>query len=390
MDAVLNPFAPGAGQAPPELAGRDEDLLAGRVLYERLTDRRPARGLMLVGVRGVGKTVLLNEYRRLATGRGWICAKVEAARDLPLRRSIAQALNASLRSATGRHRGGALRRALAVFKSFSLTGPPDGSLAIGIDVDPAGGIANTGDFEIDLTELLGELGVTAADLGIGVALLIDELQDLDRAELGALCGALHDAAQQGLPVTVIGAGLPNVPSALTDAKSYAERLFDFRSIGPLDELAARHALVAPTRDLGVEWDDAALKATLVATRGYPFFLQAYGKSIWDYAAGPPITLSDARAGIEAGTRELEIGFFRARWERASAAQQQYLIALAQSAGDDGRATTSAVAQQLGKSLGTLSSTRDQLLRKGILFSPDRGTIAFTTPGMGEYILTRRQ
>jgi len=388
VDPVENPFAPGAGQAPPALVGRDPQLRAAEIALDRLADRRPARGSMLVGVRGVGKTVLLNEIRRLAHDRGWIVAKLEASRGQPLRRAVAQALNSALRSATGRHRRGVLERALAVFKSFSLTASPDGSLAIGIDVDPAGGVAGTGDLEIDLTELLGELGATAASLGIGVALLVDEMHDLDPVDLGAIEGALHDTNQHGLPVVVFGAGLPNLPSVLASAKSYAERLFEIQTVGPLDEHDAARALTAATDPAGVAWTTEALQNVLDAARGYPYFLQVYGKHVWDFAPASPITVDDARAGMAAGNAELQSGFFGARWERAAPAQQSYLRALAALADDDGAAATSAVADALGKSLGALSSTRDQLLRKGVVYAPDRGTIAFTTPGMAEFVLSR--
>lgn len=388
MDPVRNPFAPGAGQSPPALVGRSAELGAATVTLERLAQRRPARGLMLVGVRGVGKTVLLNEVRRLAGERDWIVAKVEATRGQPLRRAIAQSLNAALRSATGRHRPGVFERALAVFKSFSLTASPDGSLALGIDIDPAGGIANTGDLEIDLTELFGELGATAAGLGIGVALLVDELHDLEGREVAAVAGALHDAQQQGLPVTLFGAGLPSLPTVLANAKSYAERLFDVRHLEPFDDELAAEALTAATAAEGVGWTGDAIRLVLDAARGYPYFLQVYGKHVWDFALASPITGADARAGVAAANHELDVGFFGARWERATPAQQQYLDALARVADHDGRAGTRAVADVLGASLGSLSSTRDQLLRKGIVYAPDRGTIAFTTPGMAEFVRDR--
>jgi hypothetical protein len=332
VDPVTNPFAPGAGQAPPALVGRDAELDSVRIALDRLTDRRPARGLVLVGVDGVGKTVLLDEIRRAAS--------------------------------------------------------PDSSLAVGIEADPAGGIADTGDLEIDLTELLGELGATAAELGIGVALLIDELQDLDDGELGAVAGAIHDTNQQGLPVAVFGAGLPNLRTALANAKPYAERLFDVRMIGPLDDHFAAAALTEPTDELGVRWETDALRTTLDAAFGYPYFLQVYGKYVWDFAMSSPITSADARAGVEAGNLELEVSHFGARWKRTTPAQQQYLRALANVADAAGRAKTNAVGAVLGKSLGTLSSTRDQLLRRGIVYAPDRGTIAFTTPGMADFIARR--
>ncbi len=383
VDPIRNPFAPGAGQPPPALVGRDVELGAARVALERLAQRRGTRGALYVGVRGVGKTVLLNAVRRAAGDAGWIVVKVEAARGRPLRRSIAQSLNTALRTATGRHVGG-FDRALAVFKSFSLTTSPDGSLALGIDVDPAGGIANTGDLEIDLTELFGELGAAAADLGIGLVLLVDEMHEVDDHEIGAIVGALHDARQLGLPITVYGAGLPNLPSLLASTRNDAEQLFDVRHLDPFDDEVAAVALTSATTPEGVGWTGDAIRLVLDAAAGLPYFLQMYGKHVWDFALASPITGADARAGVASGRRELETVFIGAHWERATPAQRQYLEALTLLE-VDGRASTRAIAESLGATLGSLSSTRDQLLRKGTLYAPDRGAVAFTTPGFADFV-----
>ncbi len=387
MDPVRNPFAPGAGLRPPAFVGRDREIAAATIALDRLADRRPARGLTFVGVRGVGKTALLNEIRRLAVDRRWIVAKVEAARGQAVRASIAQALNSALRSAAGLHGNRAFDRAFAVFKSFSLTASPDGSLALGIDVDPRGGIANTGDLEIDLTELLGELGAACLGLGVGLAFIVDELHDVAPHEIAAIAGALHDAHQHGLPVILFGAGLPNLPSALANAKSYAERLVEVRALEPFDDELAAAALTSGTTPEGVGWTGDAMRLVIDAARGYPYFLQVYGKFVWDFALASPITGSDARVGIAAGDRDLE-RFFGARWDRTTPAQQQYLHALATLDDGSGRVATRAIATALDASLGSLSTTRDQLLRKGVLYAPDRGQVAFTTPGMAEFVRAR--
>lgn len=356
----------------------------------RLESHRQARGAVFLGVQGVGKAVLLNEVRRQATTRGWIIAKVEASSGYPFRSAIAQGFNASLRSATGRHQPATLSRSLAVFKAFSLASSPDGSLALGIDVEASRGIADTGNLEIDLTELLGELGSTAASLNIGVALIVDELHALGDNEIASLCGALHDTAQHGLPVTMFGAGLPNLGSALSNAKSYAEHLFDIKTIEPFTDEVAAEMLTAATTTERVGWTGDAIRIVLNAARGYPYFLQVYGKHVWDFALASPITGSDARAGVAAGEAYLARSFFGSRWNRTTPAQQQYLTVLANLETNENRASTSLIAESLNRSLGTLSSTRDQLLRKSLIYAPDRGTVAFTTPGMSTFVRAKQK
>src|SRR5688572_19856341 len=300
MDTALNPYSPGAGRRPLELAGREPELQRFEVLQERIALGSSDRGIILTGLRGVGKTVLLNEFRAAAEQRGWIVAKVEAGSDRPFRVLLAQSLNQALRAATGRFGlTERLRRALGAFKAFTLTSAPDGSLSLGIEVDPTRGRADTGDLELDLTELAQDLAETARDLGVGVLVLVDEMQDLDKAELGALAAASHEAGQRDLPFTTIGAGLPNLPTALREAKSYAERLFEYRRIGPLDADAAEAALLRPAETRSVGWDPPAAKRILDIAGGYPYCVQVYGKTTWDFAKTSPIDAEDADVGAHA-------------------------------------------------------------------------------------------
>jgi hypothetical protein len=385
VDPVRNPYSPGAGVRPPELAGRASELDRFDVLLGRLEAGRSDRGIVLTGLRGVGKTVLLNEFRARCEQRGWIVAKVEAGGGRAFRRLVSQSLNQALRSATGRYGiGPKLRAAIAAFKAFTLRVAPDGSLALGLDVDPRSGRADTGDLELDLTELVIDLAGSASDLGVGVIVLVDEMQDLDGAELAAVAAASHEAGQRGLPFVVVAAGLPSLPVALTEAKSYAERLFEYRRIGPLDGEAAQAALVVPAAAQGVDWTPEAVDRVRGVSAGYPYFLQVFAKETWDFAGASPIDDDDAGVGIEAGTADLDVGFYGTRWERATAAQRTYLRAVAETNGDR-PASTADVARRLGRRPSDLSVARDQLIKKGLLFAPDRGTIAFTVPGMADYI-----
>lgn len=385
MDPIENPYSPGAGRRPPELAGREPEVGRFEVLRQRIESGMSDRGLMLTGLRGVGKTVLLNEFRSRAEQGGWIVAKLEAGGTRPLRVLAAQSLNQALRSATGRFGlSDRLRRALGEFKAFTLKVAPDGSLALGIDVEARRGRADTGDLEVDLSELALDLGETARDFGVGVLLLVDEMQDLASGELAAIAGASHETGQRDIPFIVVGAGLPSLPVALTEAKSYAERLYEYHGIGPLDPVAAVSALVRPAKARGVEWGDEAAEQIAQTSAGYPYFLQVYGNATWNYAEGSPIDAGDASVGIEAGRRELDVGFYGSRWERATAAQRAYLRAIA--AGGDEPSSSADVARRMGRRPSDVSVARDQLIKKGLLYAPDRGAIAFTVPGMAEFIM----
>ncbi len=383
LDPVDNPYAPGAGQRPPELAGRDSELRQLEVALARAAAGRPARGLVLTGLRGVGKTVLLNEMRSAAMHAGWATGKIEARLDAPLRAPVATALHTAVRQVGGKTRGRtAVSRFLPVLKAFSLTAGMTG-VRLAIDVDAARGRADAGDLEVDLAELFAEAADMAADLGVGVALFIDEMQDLPRADLVALCGAAHEMSQTGQPLLLVGAGLPPLPSVLSAARSYAERLFSYLEIDRLTPAAAEQALVAPAARQGVAYTAEALADLARLADGYPYFIQAYGKATWDAAADSPITALDVAAGRPHAQRELAVGFFGSRYERATRTERAYMLAMAQLG--DGPVSTTAVAQRLGRPLTSVSPVRDGLIRKGLAYASERGMIAFTVPHFAAFL-----
>jgi hypothetical protein len=387
VDPVRNPYAPGAGQQPPELAGRDVELQRLDVILERASGGRPARGVVLTGLRGVGKTVLLNAMRSRAMQAGWATGKIEARVDTPLRAPIAQALHAAVREISVRARSRAkVHRFLAVLKAFSLTASPNGSWQLAIDIDPARGRADSGDFEVDLTELFVDAADVAADLGTGVALFLDEMQDAAPADLVAICGACHEISQTRRPLLLLGAGLPPLPATLSAARSYAERLFAYIEIDRLSLAAAQRALVAPAEREGVHFTADALDLLAELADGYPYFIQAYGKAAWDAAIGNPITVGDVRAGRPDADVEIAIGFFGSRYERATRAERQYMIAMAELGGT--AVSTTDVADRLGRPIRSLSPIRDSLVKKGLIYSAERGVIAFTVPHFGTFVRAR--
>jgi hypothetical protein len=391
VDPVRNPYAPGAGQRPPELAGRDRELEAFDVVLERVARARPERSLVLTGLRGVGKTVLLNALRSAAVRRGWGTGKLEARPDIPLRRPLAAALHLAVRELSGRNRDEA-DEVLGVIKAFALRSAEPGAKARdrwqpGIDVPAATGRADSGDMEIDLVELLSDVAGLAAAAGKGVAVCIDELQDLPAVDVSALCAACHELSQQGLPLIVVGAGLPHLPAVLSASKSYSERLFRYLRIDRLDREQADRALRAPARDEDADFTDSALAALYRATDGYPYFVQAYGKAVWDVAPASPITADDVAVAAPQAEAELAVGFFGSRFERATPAEREYMRAMADlgASGGDGAVATSLVADQLGRKPQSLSPARDALMKKGLVYSGERGQIAFTVPHFGRYL-----
>jgi len=384
VDPIRNPYAPGAGQRPPELAGRDQELAAFDVLLERVAKGRPERSVILTGLRGVGKTVLLNALRSAAVRRGWGTGKLEARPDQPLRRPLAGALHVAVRELAGRNQDEA-QHVLGVLKSFAQR-DPGGKRAQwqpGIDVAAVPGRADSGDIEIDLVELFTDLAGLAADSGHGIALFLDEMQDLGPDDVSALCAACHEVSQQGLPLVVVGAGLPHLPAVLSASKSYSERLFRYARIDRLDRTAHDAALAVPAREEGADFAADALAAMYEATGGYPYFVQAYGKVAWDVAPRSPITAGDVAVAAPEAEAELAVGFFGSRYERATPAEREYLRAMAE-LGEDAVATA-AVAETLGRPPQSLSPARDGLLKKGLVYSGQRGRIAFTVPHFGRYL-----
>jgi DNA polymerase III delta prime subunit len=397
VDPIRNPYAPGAGQRPPELAGRDEQLDAFDVVLERVARSRPERSIVLTGLRGVGKTVLLNALRSAAVRAGWGTGKLEARPEQSLRRPLASAVHQALRELGPG--GGAGDHALGVVKAFAQREPAGGSgrgaaklrdrWNPGITVPAVAGRADSGDIEIDLVELLSDLGGTAADTGRGIAVFVDEMQDLGADDVSALCAACHEISQSRLPVIVVGAGLPHLPAVLSASKSYSERLFRYSRIDRLDRAAADAALALPAEDEGAGFTSDALDAMYAATGGYPYFIQAYGKAVWDLAPASPMTAEDVAVAAPEAESELAVGFFGSRFERATPGEREYLRAMADVAvelGDETDAVPTAdVATHLARKPQSLSPARDALLKKGLIYSGERGRIAFTVPHFGRYL-----
>jgi len=392
---VRNPFAPGAGQRPPELAGRDKEVGAFEVVLERVARGRPERSLVLTGLRGVGKTVLLGELRSMALRRGWGAGKIEARPDAGLRRPLAAALHRAIRDLAVRHRApDRVEAALGVLKAFALrSNPADAKLRDrwqpGIDVPAAQGRADSGDIEIDLVELFTDVAELAQDVGTGVALLIDEMQDLRPDDISALCAACHELSQSGAPLVVVGAGLPHLPAVLSAGKSYSERLFRYVRIDRLSREDADRAVLAPIEreDAGIHAE--ALDALFDASGGYPYFIQAYGKAAWDSAPDDPITALDVAVAAPEADAELAVGFFGSRYERATPAEREYLRAMAEMTdGKDAGVNTAQVAEHLARKPSSLSPARDSLIKKGLVYSAERGQIAFTVPHFGRFLLGR--
>jgi hypothetical protein len=391
VDPVRNPYAPGAGQRPPELAGRDRELEAFDVVLERVARGRPERSMVLTGLRGVGKTVLLGALRSAAVRRGWGTGKLEARPETPLRRPLAAALHQAVRELAGRHRDEA-EEVLGVVKAFALRASEPGAKVRdrwqpGIDVPAAVGRADSGDVEIDLVELLTDVAGLAGAAGKGVVVCIDEMQDLGAADVSALCAACHELSQQGLPLIVAGAGLPHLPAVLSASKSYSERLFRYTRIDALDRAQCDRALRAPATEEEADFTPEALDALYRATEGYPYFVQAYGKAVWDVAPASPITADDVTVAAPQAEAELAVGFFGSRYERATPAEREYMRAMADlgAATGDGAVPTAEVADALGRKPSSLSPARDALLKKGLVYSGERGQIAFTVPHFGRYL-----
>jgi hypothetical protein len=298
----------------------------------------------------------------------------------------------AVRELTPRHRDPTrVDEFLGVLKAFALRSAPEGARLRdrwqpGIDVPASSGRADTGDIEVDLVELLVDAAGVARDVGVGIAVFVDEMQDVPEPDVSALCAACHELSQQGLPLVVVGAGLPHLPAVLSASKSYSERLFRYVRIDRLDRSAADQALVAPAADEGVAFDRAALDALYAATDGYPYFVQAYGKVTWDHAPSSPVTRGDVLVASPEAEAELAVGFFGSRYERATPAERDYLRAIAAlSEAGDGAVPTADVANHLGRKPSSLSPARDSLIKKGLVYSAERGTIAFTVPHFGEYL-----
>jgi len=385
MDPIRNPFAPGAGTPPPELAGRDELRASLHIALERAKIGRPAKSAMLVGLRGVGKTVLLDRIREDAEAAGIHTVRIEApeGRSLPalLAPQLRQALLRLSQVATAKDYAVRGLRALAGFASKLKVTYED--IEVGFDYDPEPGLADNGDLEHDLQALIEQVGLAAKSANTALAIFVDELQYVEEAQLAALITAMHRTEQRQLPVVLVGAGLPQLRGRMGNAKSYAERLFDFPQIGPLPPEAARRAIEKPLEDEGVSIVPAALEQILNLTQGYAYFLQQWGSHTWRAASSSPITENDVATASLTAVAALDESFFRVRFDRLTPKEKKYLRAMAELGPGPHRSGDIATCYQV--KVSSLAPTRSSLINKGMVWSPNHGDTAFTVPMFDEFM-----
>ncbi len=386
MDPRDNPYTPNAGARPPVLVGRDDQLDSFGLLLERLRRGRTEQSMLITGLRGVGKTVLLTRFRERAEETGWAVVELEVSKhdDASFRRELALDFRRALFAIAPKEKWkDRARRAGAALRSFTVNIDPEGNLTAGLDVDTAPGLADSGMLAADLADLVVSMGEAAREHETGVVLLLDEIQFLDRHQLEAVIMALHRSVQRSLPVTMVGAGLPQVPELAGEAKSYAERLFTFPEIGNLSERDAATALVAPASEQDVTFTEHAIEAALEFTEGYPYFLQELGYAVWTIATDLVVELDDVSAARRLVEEKLDGSFFRVRIDRTTDLERAYLRAMAelgpepQLAGD--------VARLLDRTSQQCAPTRSQLVEKGLLYTPSHGYAAFTVPHFDRFL-----
>ena len=379
MDPRTNPYAPGAGAPPPELAGRDSIIESASIALDRMRKGLVARSVMLVGLRGVGKTVLLNRLHNDAEAKGFATVMLEAPEKRSLPALLAPSLRAALLSLDRMAAGGDLaKRAMRSLGGFvQAMKLKYNDIEFGLDLGLEPGVADTGDLDADLISLLRAVGEAARERKTVLALFIDELQYVPEEQLAALITALHRCAQLQLPVTLVGAGLPQLVGQMGRAKSYAERLFEFTPVGPLAGDAARQAITAPAQREGVAFNPDALEEILHQTQGYPYFLQEWGKHSWTCASASPIQLADVQAATAQALAELDASFFRVRLDRLAPSEKRYLRAMAELG--PGPHRSGDIATILGREVQTVAPTRAKLIDKGMVYSPSHGDTGFTVP-----------
>jgi hypothetical protein len=385
MDPNANPFNPGAGTPPPELVGRDPVLEQADVILERIKRGRSERSLLFVGLRGVGKTVLLHEVRRRAIDKDYAAEMLEAQEGQTISQLLVPALRRLLLDLDStRKTVAAVKRSLRVLRSFLGTiKMATGHVEVTLGVDPEEGRADSGNLESDLKDLLLAIGEAARDAGQPIALLIDELQYLSKPDLAALTRGLHAVAQESLPVVLFGAGLPQLFSQVGEAKSYAERLFLFSDIDRLSPIDSKESVRGPVQQEGASVTDDALEEIYEQTKGYPYFLQEWGYRAWNLAPEEGIGIEVAREATRLALKELDHQFFRVRFDRVTPAEREYMRALAELG--EGSQRTAKVAELIGKATSQLGTVRDSLIRKGMVYSPAHGDIAFTVPLFDQFM-----
>lgn len=383
MDPVRNPFAPGAGSQPPELAGRDEIIDEALIALKRTMQGRHARSQMLLGLRGTGKTVLLNTIENAAEGNGYYASVIEAPEDKPLTELLYPRMQQTLRKISlvtnAKAHAYAATKALRSFASAFKIQMGD----LSVSVDPEPGVADSGNLEYDLTDMFVAIGEAAKAANSGWCLLIDEVQYLKEHELAALIVALHKTGQKQLPVIFFGAGLPQLAGLSGDAKSYAERLFSYPKVGPLDREAALKAINGPIREEEEKITPTALEKVVEITEGYPYFLQEWGFQAWNAADQSPIDDSDITAATTTALRRLDEGFFQVRFDRLTPKEREYVVAMSQLG--KGPYRSSDVAERLNEPPSKLGPRRAQIIAKGMIYSPQYGDIDFTVPMFDDYL-----
>lgn len=386
MDPLRNPFSPGAGSPPPELAGRDELIEQARITLGRIKARRHEPSLMLVGLRGVGKTVLLNRVRELAEQERYGVLMIEATENRSLPELLLPALRQILFQLDAMESVSAkVKRGLRVLRSFiGAIKLKTGELELSLDIDPERGAADSGDLEADLADLFVAVGEAAQDRKTAVAIIVDEVQYLDEAEMSALIMAVHRVSQRQLPLVLVGAGLPQLVGLAGRSKSYAERLFRYPEVGPLAAPDAKAALRDPVRKEGADFTDDALDALVAATHGYPYFLQEWGYQAWNLAQSSPIGAEVVRQASAVAVRKLDESFFRVRFDRLTPREKDYMRALADLG--PGAHRSGDIAERLGMKVQSIAPLRSGLIRKGMIYSPAHGDTAFTVPLFDEFML----
>lgn len=385
MDPVHNPYAPGAGSPPPELAGREALRRVVRIALQRIRIGNPAKSVLMVGLRGVGKTVLLEQIRLDTEADGMHTVRIEAPEGLSLPALLAPQLRvALLRLSRVEGAKEMAKRGLSALAGFvKALRVTYNDIEVGLDYEPELGLADNGNLESDLAVLLEQVGVAAKAAGTALVMFIDELQYINEGQFAALISALHRCTQLRLPVMLVGAGLPQLRERAGSAKSYAERLFDYPEVGPLSDADARRALESPAHVLGVTFDDEAVRAIITHTRGYPYFLQEWGKQAWDLADESPITLSDVEQASRVAVAALDESFFRVRFDRMTPMERRYLRAMAELG--PGPHRSGDIAAILGREVSSLAPTRAKIISKGMVWSPSHGDTAFTVPLFDEFM-----
>jgi AAA ATPase domain len=385
MNPTINPFSPGAGTMPPELVGREPILEKARIVFERALNGLDARGMLLVGLRGVGKTVLLHEIERIAQELGGHVASIESPENRSLPAQLAPVLRALLirisRKDAAKSWADKAMKALGGFVSGMQIKFND--IEFGIKLDKEEGVADSGDLEADLSDLMIAIGEAARSAKSFVLLSIDELQYVEEQQLGALIMAMHQCSKRRLPVILIAAGLPQLVGNMGKAKSYAERLFEYPSVGALDQAEAFRAIREPAQRHHVETTDEALKHIFQATQGYPYFLQEWGKHSWNIAAHSPINLMDAEAATQLAVADLDASFFRVRFDRLTPIEKRYIQAMAELG--PGPYRSGEIAARMKRDVNQVAPTRASLIKKGMIYSPAHGDTAFTVPQFDAFI-----